>query len=240
MIRVLCWLGAVCGLMGHDMWIEPATFRPAAGQVVGVKLRVGQELLGDAIPRHGRAIREFVVADAAGRRAVPGQEGRDPAGYVKSEAGVIGYWSHPSEAMLGGELFDVYLKEEGLEWALAKRKGSVGMVRDRFSRCAKSLLGGAADRLLGFPLEVLAERNPQSGGVVPVRLTYGGKGVAGALVVAVRRGGGTVRGRTDRDGRVRLAIRGQGMWMIKAVHIEGAATEWESYWASLTFAVGGK
>jgi hypothetical protein len=205
-----------------------------------VKLRVGQELLGDAIPRNGQAIREFVVADAEGRRAVVGPLGRDPAGYVRGGAGVIGYWSHPSEASLGGEQFDAYLREEGLEWALARRKGSAGMVKDRFSRCAKSLMGGAEDRLLGFPLELLAERNPQVAGVVPVRLTYGGKGLPGALVVGVRRGGETVRGRTDREGRVRLTIRGEGMWMIKAVHIEGAGTDWTSYWASLTFAVGGK
>ena len=78
-------------LAGHDMWIEPETFRPAAGQAVAVKLRVGQELLGDPIPRSARLIREFVVVDAAGRQTVTGREGRDPAGYVRGGAAVIGY-----------------------------------------------------------------------------------------------------------------------------------------------------
>jgi len=45
--------------------------------------------------------------------------------------------------------------------------------------------------------------------------------------------------RTDADGRVRLRLRSDGMWMIKAVHMvpapAGADGDWASYWASLTF-----
>ena len=76
MIRFV-WLFAVT-VFGHDMWIEPTTFRPQMGQVVGVKLRVGQELLGDPIPRSARLIREFVVVDGTGKKAVMGREGSDP------------------------------------------------------------------------------------------------------------------------------------------------------------------
>src|SRR6202035_3985574 len=32
-------------LVAHDMWIEPATFSPELGQIVSVRLRVGQDLL---------------------------------------------------------------------------------------------------------------------------------------------------------------------------------------------------
>ena len=38
-------------LAAHDMWIEPSSFIPVAGQVVGLRLRVGQDFLGDPIPR---------------------------------------------------------------------------------------------------------------------------------------------------------------------------------------------
>src|SRR5262245_33435214 len=47
-------------LAAHDMWIEPATFSPNTGQIVGVRLRVGQDLLGDPLPRDPRLINEFV------------------------------------------------------------------------------------------------------------------------------------------------------------------------------------
>src|SRR5262245_26533347 len=36
-------------LNAHDMWIEPTTFRPDMGKIVGVRLRVGQDLLGDPL-----------------------------------------------------------------------------------------------------------------------------------------------------------------------------------------------
>ena len=36
-------------LGAHDMWIDPTTFSPASGQIVGVRLRVGQDLLGDPV-----------------------------------------------------------------------------------------------------------------------------------------------------------------------------------------------
>src|SRR3954452_8935995 len=34
-------------LFAHDFWLEPTTFSPRTGQIVGVRLRVGQDLLGD-------------------------------------------------------------------------------------------------------------------------------------------------------------------------------------------------
>jgi hypothetical protein len=39
----------VVPLSAHDMWIEPTTFSPETGRIVGVRLRVGQDLLGDPL-----------------------------------------------------------------------------------------------------------------------------------------------------------------------------------------------
>lgn len=257
----LLWIVAAGGLFGHDMWIEPVAFRPAEGQIVSVKLRVGQELLGDPIPRSAKLIREFVIADAAGRREVIGREGGDPAGFVRVAhpgVSVIGYNSHASTAELAAEKFNSYLKEEGLESILAeraRRKQSGDSARELFFRCAKSLVsagavdGGRGDQMLGFPLELVAGRNPytlRDGETLPVRLLYEKRPLAGALIVAISRSrpAERVTARTDRDGRVLLRLPGDGMWMIKAVHMVaapvGAGAEWASYWASLTFARGGR
>ena len=51
-------------LTAHDMWIEPASFLPQPGQLVSVRLRVGQDLLGDPLPRSSSLINQFVVLDA--------------------------------------------------------------------------------------------------------------------------------------------------------------------------------
>lgn len=248
-------------VFGHDMWIEPSAFRPEAGQVVSVKLRVGQELLGDPIPRSSQLIQDFVVADAAGRQPVAGREGSDPAGFLRvAHPGVfvIGYNSKANSAELPAEKFNSYLKEEGLESILAeraRRKQSGDKAKELFFRCAKSLVStgpaaaGAGDQALGFPLELVAERNPYALGndeALPLRLTYEKRPLANVLVTARNRAKPmeTVTARTGIDGRVKMMLPGTGMWMLKAVHMVAAAAgveaDWTSYWASLTFARGGK
>src|SRR5688572_11925041 len=75
---------SAASLTAHDMWIDPTTFLPAAGEIVGVRLRVGQDLLGDPIPRDPSQIHQFVVDDAEGRKPVVGRAGGDPAGFVRA------------------------------------------------------------------------------------------------------------------------------------------------------------
>ncbi len=246
-------------LLAHDMWIEPATFSPAGGQIVAVRLRVGQDLIGDPVPRNPALIKQFVVEDAEGRRDVVGRAGADPAGLVRVASpglAVIGYYSHPSAVELSAEKFDQYLKEEGLDTAAAlrARRSQTGAVREIFSRCSKSLiLSGSTnkmegDRSLGFPLELVAERNPYlmiAGQDLPVRLTYEGKPLTGALVVAINQVSPAEKlmARSDANGRVRFRLPRGGIWLVKAVHMIPAPAEahadWESFWASLTFDLKG-
>jgi uncharacterized GH25 family protein len=243
-------------LVAHDMWIDPTTFSPESGQIVGVRLRVGQDLLGDPLPRDPALISQFVVEDEAGRRPLVGRDGADPAGFFRVAMPgllVIGYRSNPSAVELASEKFNQYLKEEGLDAiaALRARRNETGAkAREIFSRCAKSLvLSGSAtekqrDRSLGFPLEFVAERNPyalRADQDLPVRLTYENRPLAGALVVAMNRlnPAEKLSARTDSDGRVRFRLRPGGMWLVKAVHMvaapAGTDAEWASFWASLTF-----
>jgi uncharacterized GH25 family protein len=243
-------------LFAHDMWIEPTSFSPEPGEIVGVKLRVGQGLLGDPLPRSASLINQFVVEDTTGRKPVIGREGGNPAGFLRvANPGllVIGYHSNPSSVDETAEKFNQYLKEEGLDAvaALRARRNETGAgVHELFSRCAKSLvLSGSAsatqgDRQLGFTLELVAERNPytlRAGEELPVRLTYENRPLAGALVVAMNRLNPSEKlsARTGADGRVRFRLRPGGMWLVKAVHMvpaqAGTNAEWASFWASLTF-----
>jgi uncharacterized GH25 family protein len=244
-------------LSAHDLWIEPTTFSPAVGEIVGVKLRVGQDLLGDPVPRDPALIKQFVVEDAEGRKPVVGRTGADPAGYLRVATPglvIVGYRSNPSVVDISAEKFSQYVKEEGLEAAAAlrARRGQTGATRELFSRCAKALVlsgspkKGDVDRALGFTLELVAERNPMALGdsrELPVRLTYENQPLAGALVVAVNRARplDKLSARSDADGRVRFRLPGGGMWLIKSVHMmeapAGAGAEWVSYWASLTFEI---
>jgi uncharacterized GH25 family protein len=243
-------------LAAHDMWIEPTAFAPDLGQVVSVRLRVGQDLLGDPLPLDPSLVNQFVVRDAAGLKPVVRRDGGDPAGLLRVTMPglmVIGYRSNPSAIEMAADKFNQYLKEEGLEAVSAVRAGrheTGAAAHELFSRCAKSLIFAGApaetqgDRALGFPLELVAERNPFAIGPeqeLPVRLLYESRPLAGALVVAINRVNPAEKQsvRTDTDGRVRFRLRSGGMWLIKAVHMvpapAGSHADWASFWASITF-----
>jgi len=120
-----------------------------------------------------------------------------------------------------------------------------------------------AAAVAGMPLELVPERAP---GAIPdlgVRVLWNGRPLAGALVKAWRTpldASGTTRpvferdsvavawqGRSDAAGRVTIPVREAGEWLVSVVHMEAShstwasprpseGADWESTWASLTFA----
>lgn len=247
---------ASASVLAHDLWIEPSAFVADAGKLIAVKLRVGVDLLGDPVPRDPALIDKFIVADRGGIKPIIGRDGEDPAGLLRVTSPglvVLGYASTPSQIELPAQKFNEYLAEEGLETiaALRAKRGETNAdARESFSRGAKALVSSGAitaadvDRALGFTLELVAERNPyalQSGGALPLQLLYRNKPLAGTLVVAVNRRNPSAKlsARSDKNGRVMFQLPEPGMWLIKAVHMTaaapGAASQWDSYWASLTF-----
>jgi uncharacterized GH25 family protein len=254
-VAILLALGG-SAVAAHDMWIEPTGFAPPVGKIVGLRLRVGQDFLGDPLPRDPALIDQFIAIDAEDTRPIVGRDGADPAGLVRMAAPglmVVGYHSKPSPVVLTAQKFNQYLSEEGLDAiaALRAKKGDTNAeARELFVRCAKSLLlaGPAAesqmDRTLGFPLELIADRNPylvKTGESLSMRLTYKNQPLPGALIIALNQRDpmAKVSARSDKAGRVQLRLSQPGPWLVKAVHMIPAAAgsdhQWESFWASLTF-----
>ena len=252
---VFC-LGAHASLLAHDMWIEPTSFTPELGRVLGLKLRVGDDFRGEPIPRNDELIERFVVVDANGSRGVVGRPGADPAGLVRVTATgpmVAGYQSRPNQVSLSAAKFTSYLKEQGLDHIAALREQSGQAhadVRELFIRCAKSLVhtrkagSSAADRAIGLTLELVAEADPSSlapGQELPVRLAYLGRALPGVRVVAVnqRNPWDRLTAMSDNEGRVRFHPTEGGTWMVRAVHMipspAKSQADWISYWASVTF-----
>lgn len=234
----------------HDFWIVPSTFHPAPGERVRAALRVGEHLHGDPVGRKTN-IDRFILKGAGADMPMTGELGDDPAGSaVVTGTGPhwIGYQSHPTPIESPPEQFESYLREEGLERIIdlrAKAGQSADDGRERFYRCAKSLLdsgkAGVPPALLGFTLELAPRKNPYSlhaGDELPIALLFRGKPVAGALVVALN-AGETVRVRTDAKGLANLRLGKPGFWLVKTVHMEpapaDAGVDWESWWASVTF-----
>lgn len=244
-------------LAAHDMWIEPTSFVPDTGRIVAVKLRVGQDFLGDPLPRDSSLIEQFISVDGTGRHPIIGHDGVDPAGLLRVNVPgllVIGYRSRPSPIVLPATTFNQYIRDEGLDAIAAlraRRNQTNSEAREIFARCAKSLLlsgtptsDGQGDRSLGFTLELVAERNPYTLGAgqdLPVSLMYEGRPLPGALVIAMNRANPAAKlsARTDAKGRVTFKLAQPGVWLIKSVHMvpapAGADADWASFWASLTF-----
>lgn len=240
----------------HDFWIVPTSFFPQPGQTLGVALRVGEHLVGDPVPRNPALVKSFIVANAAGRQEIVGRAGMEPAGALRVVVPglhVVGFHSQPIPTELPPEKFNQYLKEEGLD-AIADLRQQRGQTdasaREIFSRCAKSLLlvgepsEEAQDQVLGFTLELVAERSPyalRAGQTLPLRLLYQGRPLAGVLIVAMNQTNAAEKlsARSDQNGRVQFKLQPGGMWLVKAVHMVEAPADshaqWASYWASLTF-----
>lgn len=241
----------------HDFWIEPSTYAPKPGDVVTLRLLVGERLAGESLPRDDAMTTSFVIAGPEGTQPVAGRDGLDPAGIVtprKPGLHVVGYRSRASSVELPPGKFASYLETEGLQ-SIASLRAARGETdqpaKERFSRCAKTLLasgaGSGSDAPLGLTLELVAEKNPARlapGEPLPLRLTYDGRPIEGVLVSALSTTSSTanVAARTDAAGRVALPLAAAGPWLVKAVHMvalpPGDDAQWESYWASLTFAVG--
>jgi hypothetical protein len=254
-----------CSAAAHDFWIEPSTFRPAAGERVTAALRVGQKLSGEPLPRIPQLIDRFFIKGESGLEGpVVGRPGSDPAGIMLvADGGLhwIGYQSTPYPVALEAAKFEDYLRDEGLEKIIEERKKkgqSSAPGRERFYRCAKALLDtpGAAsagpshvfDVPLGFTLELVPRKSPYAikpGGELPLSLLFRGKPIANILVVAMSKDDPekAVRARTDAKGHVTLRLAHAGFWLIKAVNMEAAPSDsgvdWESWWASITFDLSG-
>jgi uncharacterized GH25 family protein len=246
-------LAAAGSVRAHDLWIEPSTFHPTAGATVAVGLRVGQNFIGDPVPRFSRAIEQFVVRQDGSEQPIGGLENTDPAGWLRADGrstAMIVYRSQASFIELPADKFEDYLRLEGLDRIIdmrTERGERAKPGREYFSRYAKALLAGeraSADvtQPLGLAYEIVPQADPTAG-AVPFRgqVLYGGKPLAGALVVAIWRDDPSLRltMRSDARGAFSFVLPRAGVWLVKSVHMVRASffsrADWESLWASLTF-----
>jgi uncharacterized GH25 family protein len=257
---------ALAALLGapaaaHEFWILPDRFSVGRGEAVGIGLVVGTGWPGEPFARQERRVVRFAWIDAGGERVLQGNDGDEPAGRTVATApgtAIAVYRSTDATAELDAAEFESYLREEGLEHAIAARaaRGQAGApVRERYSRCAKAVLAvrgarrGAralpdVTRPVGLDLEIVPLLDPRTlrrGGALPVRVTWQGAPAEGLLVKALARSDPTLRiaGRTDAGGQAVLQLPAGGTWLVNAVRIEaapaGADHDWRSTWSSLVF-----
>ena len=249
----------------HEFWLTPSAYRAAAGDTVRFAVHVGTGFRGELKPwSPARALRWTARTRAVEDLRPTARNGDDVFGtFVARDGGGImaAYESNFVSTELPAAEFDAYLALEGLDGPRTARARSRTAMpgRERYARCPKTWIAGSdpqrATTPAGLTLELVPRGDPTRPGPVELQLLYRGEPLAGALVRAwmhplaadhrpadatTRDSTGAVAGaRTDSRGIVRLAAGAGGEWLVSAVHMvpsrDPRNTEWESYWASLTF-----
>lgn len=248
---------AAGSVRAHDFWIEPSKFVVNLDDAVSLRLREGQELVGNSLPYVTDWFQDFSRSDAQGRAPVVSEMGDEPAAVIRIRSAgttLIGYRSTADFVALAPAKFEHYLRSEGMEYIVALRAKlgeSAKAARENFVRCAKTYLttngralSAGIQQPLGYTLELMPAANLLAlspGDTLNVRLLYLGNPLAGALVTAFRkeRPEEKIHVRTDKQGRAGLTLSAPGVWFVKAVHMvrleNHPKADWESYWASVLF-----
>lgn len=234
--------------------MEPENPLVPLGDTLKIKLKVGQHLKGNQQPYIASWFEEFQILDAEGVRLVEGMQGDMPAFAMKIRTPglqIINYISSTDDLRYRSkEQFERFIEYEGLTGVLERHQErglpELGF-REDYVRCAKALaVGGNAegqDRLMGMPLELLAEENPYltKSKSLPIRLFWQGEPIPDMQIRIFHKGGEaeetTVR--TDVEGRAQIPLTSVGFFLLNAVHMleieQDNGAVWKSYWASLSF-----
>lgn len=245
----------------HEFWVEPSSYTPAVNEPVDLRLFIGAEGPPEEVIRSPEHMLRFEALSAGRAAPIAGFVGDAPAGlhrFDRKGAATIVYTSRQSSLSLPAERFEPYLEDEGLSDVIAdrvRRNESVAPGRESFARYAKSLVivgqnEGAShagfDDEIGLPVELVLETDPaiwRSEDEIRLRAVYDGQLLADQQVKLIHLVERELRmvARTDAHGMVRFHPPQSGPWLAAAVFMrrapEGGEADWESFWASLTFAL---
>ncbi|QQS42916.1 MAG: DUF4198 domain-containing protein [Acidobacteriota bacterium] len=257
----LAIIALAANAFAHEYWFEPGSFFLKPGDSTPIHLYVGDGLSKDLEEREyqpdmtpmfslffGNGATDVRSSLAAGQTPVHKFSASEPGNYLLA---MHRDWAYIT---LEPEEFEAYLREDGMGYIIAERRklgetDSPG--KERYSRYLKSLIqvGDAQDenfgRDAGLKLEITPDENPYSkrlGSTLSFTVKFDGKPLAGKTVFASNRSTAKQKLRTDRNGRVRMRINAEGLWLVHLVFMQRCASEcgeadWESFWGAYSFGV---
>lgn len=249
----------VGNIHAHDFWLEAHPFYTEPDKTVELSIHVGNHFVGDSLPNIVNWYNDFSLYYQDGNtEEVAGEMGRDPAGYFKPEKSgtyAIGYQSLFSNTDIDPDTFNKYLRDEGLLNALSYREthremGKIG--KERYIRHAKILVQSgnnfeidSSGYTFGYELEIIPQQNPYSlnqGDELEVILLFRNQPAQNIQIASFsqKKPEEIQLVRTDQQGKATIKLNQTGPWLIKAVniiHLQSEDPQWQSHWASLTFAI---
>lgn len=248
-MRKLLPLLIISSLYGHDLYLMPQKFRPAAGEAILISAHTG-----DSFPLSEQPV------DPARLSSLPANEWRmlgkatHATMQVQPGSQYFGVFTRPRFIEMEPAKFIDYLKEEGLTTQLEAYKTMAGKSREMYSKYAKAyVVAGQSNanfaKPLGLKIEIVPQADPANlkpGDEVPVQVLFDGKPIADIQIeIATSRDPRTKSdftkvGRTNSEGLLSIPVASAGKIRLHAVamlQVKAATHDWESYWASLTFEV---
>ena len=251
----------------HDLFLKPGAFFVAPGAMVHLTAMNGTFTTSEGIVTADRLVDLAIAGPAGRTRGetsawtAPGKASKWDVKVGAAGTYVLGASLRPRLITMKGPAFNDYLKDDGLPDVLAARKakGELSMPStERYAKHIKALVQVGDARtssystVLGYPAELVPMENPydvaRGARVLRVKALVDGKPVAGQVVLS---GGRTPAGaqiaaqtnRTDAQGVATIALATPGVWYVKFIHmvkmpaVPKDSVDYESKWATLTFAV---
>lgn len=244
----------------HEFWLEPLSFNIKQGDNIQAHIKVGQKLDGDTYGYYPANFERFDLTVSGTTQPLKNRFAQKPAvDQATNSSGlhILTYQSYSSKLRYEKrEIFEKFLKEEGIEWVLAEhaKRGLPPLeFTELYKRFAKSLVkvgeGQGQDHLMGLPFEWLVLTNPYTDSdkkLITAQLFFEGEPFPDSVVnVFVKRDGKVeqIKLSTDKQGKVDVPVVEGGLFLINAVHMieptkDVASTSkaaWMSLWASTSF-----
>lgn len=251
----------------HDLFLKPDAFFVAANAAIRLTVLNGTFSTSESSVTADRLLDLAVVGPDGrlkGDTASWSAKGKASKWVAKAGAAgtyVLGASLRPRLITLKGPQFNAYLADDGLPDILAARKANGELASkstERYAKHVKALVQVGDARtatfgtVLGYPAELVPLDNPyeprKGKRTLRVRALVDGAPMPNQVVLA---GGRTASGgriaqqtvRTDANGVANIALGTPGVWYVKfirMVRIPPApkdSADYESKWATLTFAV---
>ena len=243
----------------HEFWLQADRYFLKTGEKVQLKFMVGENFMGEPWDLKEHRVESLVAMEGDAVRnlvdSIDRESGTLSVKFSKPGTKLIVMQSNAAFIELEPDLFNAYLKEDGLDDVYATREQNKALgskAREHYSRHTKLFVqvGDTRDdvykKVVGMPIELVPQRNPyelKKGDKCRFLVLFNGKPLFGAKVRLWNRFDNrtTIQNLyAQKDGMVEMQISNPGSWMVSVVKMvpsKDPASDWRSYWASLVFAV---
>jgi uncharacterized GH25 family protein len=239
-------------LFGHDLFLRPSSFWLQSPGKTSLTMYLAEAFPGKEEPWRADKTVDLAVSGPGGKQKVKDVAKENPILNLKAEGTyVIGWSATPSYIAIKGAEFEEYIKAEGYEEVMERRKktGQTSMEgKEKYVRYLKTVVQVGTKFTedfktpLGYKIELIPQENPyslSSGSTINAVALFDGKPLVGAHVMATYDTyskehdvyAQTVV--TGSDGAFQIKLDHPGVWLIRTNRMlplsNDPKAEWQSF-----------